>query len=135
EYVAACREAPKCARDHVYIFMINGLDPVDYSNMTGVRHYLNELGFQKTYYGQLYHTPYFDNEVRKIHQADPDAHFVLIGFSFGANMVRSIAQGVKREGIQIDLLVYCGGNTLKNCDNDQPDNARRILNILATGCI
>jgi hypothetical protein len=31
--------------------------------------------------------------------------------------------------------MYLGGNTLKNTPEDQPENAREIVNILATGCI
>jgi hypothetical protein len=134
-YTQACHVAPKCARDHVYVFFVHGMDPFDYANMTGVRDYVQELGFHKTFYGQLYHTPHFEREIRRIHHEDPDAHFVLLGFSFGTNMVRSIAQAVKEDGIHIDLLVYCGGNTLHDTERDQPSNAGRILNILAWGFI
>jgi hypothetical protein len=134
-YTQACHVVPKCARDHVYIFFIHGMDPLDYANLTGVRDYVQQLGFHKTYYGQMYHTPYFDHEIRRIHREDPEAHFVLLGFSFGTNFARSIVQSVKDEGIHIDLLVYCGANTLHNNEWDQPKNAGRILNILAWGFI
>ncbi len=135
ELKASCRELPKCCRDHVYIFIIHGLDPLDYANLAGVRDYFHELGFKQTYFGQLYHTSSFNKEIRRIHREDPEARFVLIGFSFGANMVRSLTQDVKDEGIHIDLLVYLGGNTLKNVPQDRPDNAGRIVNILASGFI
>jgi hypothetical protein len=130
-----CRMMPKCARDHVHIFFIHGLDPVDCANLSGVCEYVQSLGFHKTYYGQLYHTHQFKGLVREIHQQDCDARFVLVGFSFGANMVRDIAQAAQEEGIKIDLLVYLGGNTLKNRPKDQPENVCRIVNILAQGCI
>src|SRR5688572_23010381 len=58
-----CREIPKCARDHVYIFMIHGLDPFNYANLNGVRDYIQCLGFHKTYYGQLYHICSFEEEM------------------------------------------------------------------------
>jgi hypothetical protein len=135
EMAEPCQTTPKCARDHVYVFLIHGMDPLDYANLTGVRDYLQELGFQKTYYGQLYHTPHFDYEIHRIHQEDPQARFVLIGFSFGANMVRDLAQSMNKDGIPLDLLVYLGGNTLHNNEYDQPANTKRILNILATGAI
>jgi hypothetical protein len=115
--------------------MIHGLDPFDYANFSGLRDYLHTLGFNNTYYGQLYHAGHFKGEVRRIHREDPEARFVLIGFSFGANMVRSIAQDVKSEGIRIPLLVYLGGNTLENTPEDHPDNADRLVNILANGWI
>jgi hypothetical protein len=135
EQLLPCQEIPQCCKDHVYIFLVNGLDPVNATNMTGVRDYLHEIGFCKTYYGQLYHTRYYVSEIRRIRANDPDARFVLVGFSFGANMVRNITNAVKPDGITIDLLVYCGGNTLKNVPSDRPENAGRTLNILANGFI
>jgi hypothetical protein len=126
---------PKCARDHVYVFFVHGMDPADCANLAGVRDYVQELGFHKTYYGQLYHTNQFKGLVREIRQQDCEARFVLVGFSFGANMVRNIAQAAKDEGIRIDLLVYLGGNTLKDEPRDQPENVVRMVNILAQGCI
>jgi hypothetical protein len=135
DVVEPCQSTPKCARDHVYIFLVHGMDPLDYANITGLRDYIHDLGFQKTYYGQLYHTPHFDTVIHQIAQEDPEARFVLIGFSFGANMVRDLANSMNKDGISVDLLVYLGGNTLHNNEYDQPPNAKRILNILATGCI
>src|SRR5262249_46603769 len=96
---------------------------------------MHHLGFNKTYYGQLYHTCYFRKQVRRIHEEDPEARFVLIGFSFGANMVRTVAQDVKEDGIDIDLLLYLGGNTLENKPRYRPENALRLVNILAHGYI
>jgi hypothetical protein len=135
EQRAACQAQLTCAKDHVYIFFVGGLDPLNYANLTGVRDYINELGFNKTYLGQLYHVWYLDKQIHHIHETDPEARFVLVGFSFGANMVRDLAHWAAEGGTTIDLLVYLGGNTLENCPEDQPDNAIRIINILASGCI
>jgi hypothetical protein len=135
EHVVCCKSLPSCCHNHVYIFFIHGLDPLDYANLGGLRDYVQSLGFIKTYYGQLYHTHYFEKELRRIHADDPDARFVLVGFSFGANMVRNLAQSVKPDGVFIDLLVYLGGNTLENRPKDRPENVGHIVNILATGWI
>jgi len=135
EQYTAFKSVPSPSRGHVYIFMVHGLDPLDYANLAGVRDYLHALGFHKIYLGQLYHTLYFDGEILRLHKEDPQAHFVLIGFSFGANMVRYLANSAKNEGIPIDLLFYLGGNTLHNEPADQPDNALKVVNILASGCI
>lgn len=135
DYAPICQEIPRCSKDHVYIFQIHGLDPLDYANLHGLNDHLRSLGFRKTYHGQLYHTSHFGREIRRIHQEDPDARFVLLGFSFGANMVRSLAHAAKAEGISIDLLVYLGGNTLKDIPRDRPENCAKIVNILAKGCI
>src|SRR5207302_11348898 len=84
---------------------------------------------------QLYHGHQFKALVRDIRQKDCDARFVLVGFSFGANVIRDIALAAQEVGIEIDLLVYLGGNTHKNRPKDQPENVKRIVNILAHGCI
>ncbi len=135
ERVTACKVMPVCGRNHVYVFMIHGLDPFDWSNLAGVRDYLQALGFRKTYYGQLYHAGRYEAEIRRLHREDPEARFVVIGFSFGANVARYLANQARAEGIAIDLLVYLGGNTLKNEPRDQPDNAAKVVNILAAGAV
>jgi hypothetical protein len=122
-------------KKHVYVFLVNGLDPVNCANLNGLRDYLQSLGFTKTYYGQLYHIFYFDQEIHRLHREDPEARFVLIGFSFGANVVCALANSAKEEEIPIDLLVYLGGNTLKNNDYCHPSNAMHIANVLASGTI
>src|SRR5262249_6617116 len=73
ELKAPCQALPSCCRDHVYIFLVNGLDPINASNMAGLRDYLQDLGFNKTYYGQLYHSAFYNKEIRRIHESDPDA--------------------------------------------------------------
>jgi hypothetical protein len=107
--VQSCHELPKGCRDCVYVFFINGIDPVNYGNLTGIREYVDTLGFHKTYYGQIYHVSYFAGEIRKIHQEEPDAHFVLVGFGRGAKSIRSLAEHVNGEGVVIDLLVDLDG--------------------------
>jgi hypothetical protein len=108
-----CCHLPKYCRDHVYVFFVNGIDPVNYGNLTGIRDYVQELGLHKTYYGQLYHVGYFADEIRKIHHEEPDAHFVLVGFGRGAKKIHSLAATVKAEGIPIDLMVYLDGELPK----------------------
>jgi hypothetical protein len=135
DQLAGCQQVPKPCRQHVYVFFVHGVDPLDFANLSGVRDYVQSLGFGKTYYGQMYHTGYFTDEIRKIHASDPEARFALVGFSFGANMVRNIANSVRDEGITIDLIVYCGGNTLENNEHDRPPNVLRVENILATGWV
>jgi hypothetical protein len=135
ELAFPCQSVPAGVRDHVYVFLIHGLDPVNFANLSGLRDYIQRLGFNKTYYGQLYHRWYFKNELLRIRESDPKSHFVLIGFSFGANMVRDMALAAQENGIDIDLLVYLGGNTLDNTPHDRPPNAHMVVNILASGCI
>jgi hypothetical protein len=135
ECLSLCHGPTPCCRDHVYVFLVHGMDPLDYANLTGVRDYIQTLGFHKTYYGQLYQGLRYGKEMCRIRAEDPEARYVLIGFSFGANVVRYLANSARDDGIAIDLLVYFGGNTLKNEAYDQPENAARVVNILACGAI
>jgi len=129
-----CLAIPQGCRDHVYIFFVNGLDPLNKDNLNGLRDYVNRLGFNQTYYCQLYHYWWVEKEIHRLAQTDPEAHFVLVGFSFGTNEVCSITRHLQAHQIPIDLLIYLGGDTLHNVPKDRPANARRIINITARGC-
>jgi hypothetical protein len=132
--LVACQTAPKGCRDHVYVFLMNGLDPVNYGNLTGLREYLIKLGYHKTYYGQLYHAGWYTKEVCRIHREDPDAHFVLVGFSLGVNFVDAVAEAANKHGIAIDLMVFLSGNhPVWPMPADRPPNVSRVLNLLCSG--
>jgi hypothetical protein len=135
EVTIGCQELPKACKDHVYIFVIHGLDPLDLANLNGLCDYIHHLGFNKTYYGQLYSRPVLEQEMLKIQESDPGARYVVIGFSFGANQARDLTHFAGEHGIHVDLLVYLGGNTLENVPADRPENTTTIVNILASGCI
>jgi hypothetical protein len=129
-----CKSLPGCCRDHVYIFLVNGLDPVNYGKLTGLRDHLNQLGFRQTYYGQIFHVPYFKKEIRRIHREDSEAHFILVGFSVGANMVHAMAESVGEDGVTIDGLVYLSGNNyVTPVPSSKPANVQRVVNVLASG--
>lgn len=126
---------PTCCRNHVYVFLVNGCDPVNCGNLTGVRDHLHTLGFIKTYYGQVYHTRYFANEIRKVRQDDADARFVLIGFDLGARAVQALAGDLGHEGVCIDLVIYLSAKGVKDETIEQPATVVRAVNIQADGCL
>jgi hypothetical protein len=126
---------PQADRDHVHVFFINGFDPLGSGNFRGVSEQVRQLGFLHVHYGQLYNQPFMKREVINIHQQDPQAKFVVVGYSFGANLAASLARAVQTEGVAIDLLVYLAGDTMSNSPKNRPDNARRIINITARGCV
>src|SRR5579875_611198 len=134
EQIGQGEAIPAPSRNHVHIFLIHGLDPLDLANLNGLTEYIQRLGYIKTHYGQLYHLWSFKKEIRRLHQEEPQTRFVVIGFSFGANMARELVNAVKQDGIVIDLLVYLGGYTLDNSPQSQPENVVRVVNILAAGC-
>jgi hypothetical protein len=130
---AQCAAMPQACRNHVYVFLIDGPDPIDLANLGGVRQALISLGYIKTYCGQCWHCGYFKDEIRRIHREDESARFVVMGFSLGANAARDVVDGVRDDGVAIDLLLYCGGVGMGNDPKNRPDNAGRVVSILAQG--
>src|SRR6516162_6975639 len=60
-----------CWKEHVYMFGVNGLNPLCLGNFNGLLRYFREQGFTNTYFGQLYTSHWFAGEIRKIRQTDP----------------------------------------------------------------
>jgi pimeloyl-ACP methyl ester carboxylesterase len=127
EVAQVCQGMPALARRHAYVFFVNGLDPVNLGNLTGLRDYVQGLGFPMTYYGQLYHTPWFAGELRRIRAQDPEARFVLVGFSLGSQMVRALAESAGKEEVSIDLMLCLSGNALLAAPADRPANVGRLI--------
>jgi hypothetical protein len=120
----------------VYVFIINGADPLGWGGASGLGRHLKEYGFSHTYYGELYHVHRFQGMIRKIHQDDPSARFALVGFSLGANKICELAQATAADGVRIDLLVFLSGNHwLGGLPSEKPANVARVVNILAGGCL
>ncbi len=129
---AASKDRP-CCKDHVYIFAINGLDPLCKGNFNGLCKYFKEQGFQHTYFGQLYTSHWIAGKIRQVRQEDPQARIVLIGFSLGCNYSKCIANMLCKDGISIDLLVYLSGDYIPNTPKSNPSNVCQLLNITAHG--
>jgi hypothetical protein len=130
ELVEACHACPQPCRNHVHVFVMNGLDPTNCCNLTGLCDCLRSLGYLKTYYGCPGHYWCFASEIRRIHKEDADARFVLVGNGVGGNLVDSIAWGARKDCIPIDLIVYLDCNTV---GAERPDNAARVLNVWSDG--
>src|SRR5579859_4820705 len=54
-------------RDHVHVFVINGLDPANVSNLTGMCRWLREDGYPHVYLRQLPCVLYAGREIERIH--------------------------------------------------------------------
>ena len=124
-------QIPTPCKNGVYIFLLQGVDPLDAANMSGVRDYLQTLGYIKTYYGQPFHAFYYEKEIVELRKREPNARIVVLGFSYGAGLVRDIACAVGTHGIDIDLLVYVDGVEWNDRPLVRPKNVRKVVNILA----
>jgi hypothetical protein len=127
--------AKRCHPEHVYVFAVNGINPLCLGNFNGLCCYLREQGFEHTYFAQPYTHFWFPDEIREVRERDPQAKIVLIGFSWGANCIRRLANRLDDDGIPVDLLVYIVGDTIWNTPYSRPPNARRIVNIRGRGLI
>src|SRR5262245_51259594 len=128
---AFCRDLPAECRSNVYIFMFNGADPTCCGNLAGVRDYLNEIGFGKTYYGQLYHAEYCAKELHKVHAERPNARFVIIGFDYGADAARQLAEAAGAAQVPVDLLLYLEPRGLGGSACCPGVPIQRIVNVCA----
>jgi hypothetical protein len=126
---------PQDVKDHTYLFFINGLDPYYLANFRGQCQYVKTLGYNNSYCGQMSHTELFREKIKQVRKDDSQAQIVVIGYSTGANCVRTLANELKDDGVRIDLLVYLGGDTIKDADRSRPENVGRILNICGHGMI
>jgi hypothetical protein len=125
----------RCCKEHVYVFAVNGLNPMCSGNFSGLCCYLRKQGFENTYFGQLYSSHGFNDRIREIRAQDPQARIALIGFSYGANYVRHMVNFLAKDGTQVDLLIYLGGDTVLNTPYSYPCNVVRVLNVRARGLV
>jgi hypothetical protein len=125
----------RCRKERVYIFGVNGFNPLCVGNFNGLLSYFRKQGFENTYFGQLYTSHWFADKAREIRKKDPEARIALVGFSLGANYVRGIANSLARDGIKVDLVVYLVGDYVKNTKDSFPANVARVVNVRAKGIV
>jgi hypothetical protein len=131
--VQASAQVPAPVKDHVFVYFVNGFDPLYVGNFKGLCQYVKTLGFRHAYCGEMSQTRLFREHMRKVHAHDPAAQFVLVGYSAGANSVRDLAHELKQDGIPVALLAYVGGDTIRNVSYSRPENAERVLNLTSHG--
>jgi hypothetical protein len=135
EFEKLAQAVPQDAKDHTYLFFINGLDPYYLANFRGQCQYMKSLGYANAYCGHMHHTELFRQKINKVRKDDLAARIVVIGYSTGANYARTLANELKSDNVRIDLLVYLGGDTIKDGDRSRPENVGRVLNITGHGLI
>jgi hypothetical protein len=126
---------PTCTslRQQTYVFFANGIDPLNLGEFYGLCQFVRRNGYPNTYFGQMACGARFRQKIKQIREGDPQGRIVLIGFSGGVYVARRLANDLQRDGIDVDLLVYLGGDLLCNKPNSRPCNAKRILNVTANG--
>lgn len=90
----------------VYIFFVNGHDPLGCANLRGVRDYLASLGFVRSYYGEIDHDIWLAEELVCANRDYPGSRFIVVGYEWGADSARRIVNAGLKWGATIDLLLY-----------------------------
>lgn len=99
-----CAQFPGPCRAGVYVFLLDGCDPLGCANFRGVRDYLTQLGFVRTYYGQFYHDAAMVQEIIRLRREDPFARFVVVGYEYGSTAARRVVIDAAAAGVEIDML-------------------------------
>ncbi len=129
ECVEACEAVPGCCRGKVYVFLVNGLDPLDLGHVAEVRAALIRAGFTKVYDGQLYHAGWFAGEMRRLRSEEPGVRFVVVGFGAGVEAARWLAGSVAADGIDLDLLASVDAPVWSSAPAQRPANVRQTLSV------
>ncbi len=130
-----CETAPQGEKDRLHLYFVNGLDPLYAGNFKGLSDYVKTLGFGNVYNGQLHHCAHFRQSIVNLKRDEPNAKIVLLGYSAGANAIRALAHALDKDRVEVESLVYVGGDTIKNEPLSRPPNVRRILNINGHGAL
>ncbi len=127
------QQLPPICRSKVYVIMVNGNDPLCLGGMVDLRDYIKKMGITNIYLGETCHEAWLDREIRILHRDIPDAHFVLIGFEYGADTVRRIAQAGIDAGATIDMLIYLEPKGLSFCYPPEEPKLLRTITIQNEG--
>jgi len=129
-----CEALPAGCRERLHIYMINGFTILPHmcGSMNAMAPYVEDLGFGKPKIACHYWRWSYQNDIRRIHSMDPQARFVLVGYSMGASVVYSMAQSLEKDGVFIDLIVLIDGHSLIHDFKETPSNVGRVVSINAT---
>ena len=130
DVVAHCEGLNHARLDHVYILVINGFDPSEITNAHGLAHYLEASGFPHVYYTSQWASSKYEHQFCEIKAADPAARIAVIGYSMGVCCARTLAQGLKKKGITVDLLIYMDAFAKNHTPEHSPTDAKRIVNFI-----
>jgi hypothetical protein len=129
ECAAACDDVPCACRGKVYVFLLSGFDPLDLDHVSDFRAALIRAGFTKVYNGQFYHDRFFAKEMRRLSTEQPDAKFVLVGFSLGAEAAVSLAKSVGEHRIPVALLASVDPYWWSSAPTNKPDNVEQVMHV------
>lgn len=127
--LTVCNDVPCACRGKVYVFLLSGFDPLDIDRVADVRAALIRAGYTKIYNGQFYHGSFFAREMLRLTVEEPDAKFVLVGFSYGAETAVSLAETVGKQSVPIALLASVDPYWWSSAPAKKPANVGQTLHV------
>jgi hypothetical protein len=97
-------DLPAGCRNGVYFFLVGDFHPCH--DLEQLRGKLLEAGYIKVYCGNRIHLWHFASELKKVHEANPEARFVIVGQGAAAPAARELASRASQVGAPLDLFVY-----------------------------
>lgn len=105
-------DIPTVQRNGVYVFAMSSLNPVSMVALDTLREQLSQQGYAKVATGQTIHALWMASEMRRIHEDEPDAVFVVMGFESAASAASRLAEKAQAEGLPVaGVVVITSGET------------------------
>ncbi|MDB5312160.1 MAG: hypothetical protein JWO38_6362 [Gemmataceae bacterium] len=132
ELQPVCPAQPAPA-EHVYVYLVNGADPLRIAGLGQLADQLRQGGYPHTRVVSWFEARAFEREIRGIHQTDPAARFVLIGYSAGTYAVKGTAERLLRNGVPVAMVGYVGGDYLRSTAASRLPGVARVVNVTGDG--
>jgi hypothetical protein len=100
------RTPPPLLRSQVYLFFLDGANPLDEGVHRSLRDRLNAAGYAMVYSAKQADAEWYTREMHRLAIDQPAARFVLAGYGLSADMTREVANRCLGEGLPLDALVY-----------------------------
>ena len=130
-----CQNLAQSEKDHTYIYVVNGLDPLFLGKLNGFCKSIRCVGYKNVELVSMRRCGRIEDKICCIRQNDPRAKIVIAGYSWGANRARAICNSLNNRSVPVDLLVYIGGDMVGDREYSRPPNAARILNLNGHGLV
>jgi hypothetical protein len=101
----AC-ELPPPVRNQVFLFMMNGNDPLQCADLMMLRDRLCQAGYPMVYYAQRADKDWYYREMRRVAREHPDARLLLLGYGGAARQVVALAYDAARDELPIDSVIF-----------------------------
>jgi hypothetical protein len=97
---------PPPVRNQVFLFMMNGNDPLQCADLMLLRDRLCAAGYPMVYYAQRADKNWYFREMRRVARDNPGARLLLLGFSGAAREVAALAFDAARDELPIDAVIF-----------------------------